>query len=39
MMASFPCGRRSAIAAVPAALVQDVALIGPWAKIVDEPAL
>jgi F420-dependent oxidoreductase-like protein len=28
--------RKSAIAAVPTALVEDVALIGPWAKIVDE---
>jgi hypothetical protein len=28
--------RKSAIAAVPAKLVQDVALIGPWAKIADE---
>jgi F420-dependent oxidoreductase-like protein len=28
--------KKSAIAAVPTALVQDVALIGPWAKIVDE---
>jgi len=28
--------RKSAIAAVPAALVEDVALIGPWAKITDE---
>ena len=27
---------KSAIAAVPTALVEDVALIGPWAKIVDE---
>jgi len=28
--------RKSAIAAVPTALVEDVALIGPWAKIADE---
>jgi F420-dependent oxidoreductase-like protein len=28
--------RKSAIAAVPTSLVEDVALIGPWAKIVDE---
>jgi hypothetical protein len=28
--------RKSAIAAVPTALVEDVALIGPWAKIVEE---
>src|SRR6516225_6938524 len=28
--------RSSAIAAVPTALVEDVALIGPWAKIADE---
>src|SRR5580692_4345451 len=28
--------RKSAIAAVPAKLVEDVALIGPWAKITDE---
>jgi hypothetical protein len=28
--------RKSAIAAVPLKLVQDVALIGPWAKITDE---
>ena len=28
--------RRSAIAAVPTRLVEDVALIGPWAKIADE---
>ena len=28
--------RKSAIAAVPTRLVEDVALIGPWAKIVDE---
>ena len=28
--------KKSAIAAVPAKLVQDVALIGPWAKIADE---
>jgi len=27
---------KSAIAAVPAKLVEDVALIGPWAKIADE---
>jgi F420-dependent oxidoreductase-like protein len=28
--------KKSAIAAVPTALVEDVALIGPWAKIADE---
>jgi hypothetical protein len=28
--------KKSAIAAVPAKLVEDVALIGPWAKITDE---
>ncbi len=28
--------KKSAIAAVPAKLVEDVALIGPWAKIADE---
>jgi len=28
--------KRTAIAAVPTALVEDVALIGPWAKIADE---
>ncbi len=28
--------KRSAIAAVPTRLVEDVALIGPWAKIADE---
>jgi F420-dependent oxidoreductase-like protein len=28
--------KRSAIAAVPTALVEDVALIGPWAKITEE---
>jgi F420-dependent oxidoreductase-like protein len=28
--------RKSAVAAVPTALVEDVALIGPWAKIADE---
>jgi F420-dependent oxidoreductase-like protein len=28
--------RRSAITAVPTAMVEDVALIGPWAKIADE---
>jgi Luciferase-like monooxygenase len=28
--------KKSAIAAVPTALVEDVALIGPWAKITDE---
>jgi F420-dependent oxidoreductase-like protein len=28
--------KKSAIAAVPTKLVEDVALIGPWAKIVDE---
>jgi hypothetical protein len=28
--------KRSAIAAVPLKLVEDVALIGPWAKIADE---
>ena len=28
--------KRAAIAAVPTALVQDVALIGPWAKIAEE---
>ena len=28
--------RKSAIAAVPTAMVEDVALIGPWAKIADE---
>jgi hypothetical protein len=28
--------KASAIAAVPTALVEDVALIGPWAKITDE---
>jgi hypothetical protein len=28
--------KRAAIAAVPTALVEDVALIGPWAKIADE---
>src|SRR5271154_85529 len=28
--------KRSAIAAVPTSLVEDVALIGPWAKIADE---
>jgi F420-dependent oxidoreductase-like protein len=28
--------RKSAIAAVPAKLVEDVALVGPWAKIADE---
>jgi F420-dependent oxidoreductase-like protein len=28
--------KRSAIAAVPTAMVEDVALIGPWAKIADE---
>jgi len=28
--------KKGAIAAVPAALVEDVALIGPWAKIADE---
>ena len=28
--------RKAAIAAVPTALVEDVALIGPWAKIADE---
>ena len=28
--------KRSAIAAVPARLVEDVALIGPWAKIADD---
>ena len=28
--------KRSAIAAVPTPLVEDVALIGPWAKIADE---
>jgi F420-dependent oxidoreductase-like protein len=28
--------RRGAIAAVPTAMVEDVALIGPWAKIADE---
>ena len=28
--------RKSAIAAVPTKLVEDVALIGPWAKITDE---
>jgi hypothetical protein len=27
---------KSAIAAVPAKLVEDVALVGPWAKIADE---
>jgi hypothetical protein len=28
--------RKSAIAAVPTKLVEDVALVGPWAKITDE---
>jgi hypothetical protein len=28
--------RKGAIAAVPVKLVEDVALIGPWAKITDE---
>jgi F420-dependent oxidoreductase-like protein len=28
--------KKSAIAAVPTAMVEDVALVGPWAKIVDE---
>ena len=28
--------KKAAIAAVPTALVEDVALIGPWAKIADE---
>ena len=28
--------RKAAIAAVPTAMVEDVALIGPWAKIADE---
>jgi hypothetical protein len=28
--------KRAAIAAVPTAMVEDVALIGPWAKIADE---
>jgi hypothetical protein len=28
--------KKSAIAAVPTKLVEDVALIGPWAKITDE---
>jgi alkanesulfonate monooxygenase SsuD/methylene tetrahydromethanopterin reductase-like flavin-dependent oxidoreductase (luciferase family) len=28
--------KRGAIAAVPTAMVEDVALIGPWAKIADE---
>jgi hypothetical protein len=28
--------KKSAIAAVPLKLVEDVALIGPWAKIADE---
>jgi hypothetical protein len=28
--------KRSAIAAVPTALVEDVALIGPWAKITED---
>ena len=28
--------KKSAIAAVPTKLVEDVALIGPWAKIADE---
>ena len=28
--------KKSAIAAVPTAMVEDVALIGPWAKIADE---
>jgi hypothetical protein len=28
--------KKAAIAAVPPALVEDVALIGPWAKIADE---
>jgi alkanesulfonate monooxygenase SsuD/methylene tetrahydromethanopterin reductase-like flavin-dependent oxidoreductase (luciferase family) len=28
--------KKSAIAAVPAKLVEDVALVGPWAKIADE---
>jgi hypothetical protein len=29
-------GKRAAITAVPTALVEDVALIGPWAKIAEE---
>jgi hypothetical protein len=28
--------KKAAIAAVPTAMVEDVALIGPWAKIADE---
>jgi hypothetical protein len=28
--------KKSAIAAVPTRMVEDVALIGPWAKIADE---
>jgi hypothetical protein len=28
--------KKAAIAAVPTAMVEDVALIGPWAKITDE---
>ena len=28
--------KRGAIAAVPTAMVEDIALIGPWAKIADE---
>jgi hypothetical protein len=31
--------RQSAIAAVPTRLVEDVVLIGPWAKIADDPAV
>ena len=32
----LPGDKKSAIAAVPTELVEDVALIGPWAKIADE---